>query len=134
MKRAFADTPFYVASVNASDALHEQALAVSDACDGGLLTTEYVLVELGNYFASRNRQLFLELMEIIRQAPETEIVPASSQLLEYGLRRYAERPDRAWSLTDCISFMIMEQYQVQDALSSDHHFEQAGFRPLLSRT
>ncbi|MFO7976327.1 MAG: PIN domain-containing protein [Candidatus Hydrogenedentota bacterium] len=132
MKQVFADTSFYVASVNASDALHERALSVSDSCGGGLLTTEYVLVELGNYLASSNRQVFVELMKIIREDAQTEIVPATSQLLEYGLRRYAKRPDKAWSLTDCISFVIMEQHQLKDVLSSDHHFEQAGFRALLS--
>jgi len=44
---------------------------------------------------------------------------------------YAERPDKGWSLTDCISFVVMRQQGITQALTGDHHFEQAGFTALL---
>ncbi|HNR31449.1 MAG TPA: PIN domain-containing protein [Candidatus Hydrogenedentes bacterium] len=133
MTRAFADTAFYIASANSDDALHETALEASDACDGGFLTTEYVLLELGNYFCAGNRSLFLKLLQIIEVDPDTDVVPASSNLHKEGIRLYASRPDKSWSLTDCISFVVMRQYGLTNVLTSDRHFEQAGFRVLLYR-
>ena len=132
-KLFFADTSFYIASTNPRDALYEVALCASDACDGQFLTTEYVLVELGNYFCSSNRALFLELVEIMERDPDTDIVPASSALRNEGIRLYASHSDKNWSLTDCISFVVMRQHGLTDALTADHHFEQAGFRVLFHR-
>ena len=59
------------------------------------------------------------------------IVPLSSELLDAGLRLIANRPDKDWSLTDCISFVVMTRYEIQEALTGDQHFEQAGFKALL---
>jgi predicted nucleic acid-binding protein len=59
------------------------------------------------------------------------IVPPSRQLFEQGIEFYGRRPDKAWSLTDCISFVVMDEQGIQDALTGDHHFEQAGYRALL---
>lgn len=131
MNRVFADTSFYIASTNLQDALHEAALKASDGCDGQFVTTEYVLVELGNHFSSGNRALFRELVEIMENDVQTEVVPASSALLREGLRLYMARPDKTWSLTDCISFVVMRQQGLTAALTSDRHFEQAGFRMLV---
>ena len=133
MSQVFADTSFYIASGNPRDAFHEVALSASDACDGQFVTTEYVLVELGNYFSSNNRALFLDLVNIMENDPHTEIVPASLALRNKGIALYASRPDKDWSLTDCISFVVMKHYRLTDALTSDHHFDQAGFRMLLAR-
>jgi predicted nucleic acid-binding protein len=52
-------------------------------------------------------------------------------LFETGVSLYASRTDKEWSLTDCISFTVMSQYGIRDALTGDRHFEQAGFRALL---
>ena len=131
MNRVFADTSFYIASANPRDALYEAALNASDMCDGQFVTTEYVLVELGNYLCSSNRPLFLELVEIMESDPDTDIVPASSALRREGIHLYGSRPHKTWSLTDCISFVVMRQEGLTQALTSDHHFEQAGFGILL---
>lgn len=64
--------------------------------------------------------------------PETDVVSASSTHFQRGLDLFTERPDKEWSLTDCISFRIMEQEGIDEALSFDHHFEQAGYRCLLA--
>jgi hypothetical protein len=60
------------------------------------------------------------------------IIPADRAMLDRGLRLYSQRPDKDWSLTDCVSFVAMQDARVTDALTGDHHFEQAGFRALRS--
>ena len=59
------------------------------------------------------------------------IVPASESLLQRGLDLYASRPDKEWSLTDCISFLIMGDENIKESLTGDHHFEQTSFVPLF---
>ena len=131
MNPVFADTSFYVATVNPRDALCEAALAASDRCDGQFVTTEYILVELGNYFCSGNRELFLKLVALMEDDPHTEVVSASTELFKEGVELYSSRHDKDWSLTDCISFVVMKQRGISGALTSDRHFEQVGFRALL---
>ncbi len=133
MTPRFADTAFYVAIVNPRDALHSAAEELAAHFLGSIITTEYVLVEVGNWLArSGDRHVFLELMEQIRADDRTTVVPGGSSLFERGLDLYRRRPDKSWSLTDCISFVVMRQHSLTDALTGDHHFEQAGFRVLMS--
>jgi predicted nucleic acid-binding protein len=58
-------------------------------------------------------------------------VPASSSLVADGWHLYASRSDKEWSLTDCISIVIMQREKIEQAFTSDHHFAQAGFTKLL---
>jgi predicted nucleic acid-binding protein len=98
-----------------------------------VLTSEFVLLELGNFLArSRRRTRFVKLVEELRAHPATHIVPLSPQLLNDGLAMYARRPDKHWSMTDCISFVVMEEMGLTEALTADRHFEQAGFTVLLA--
>jgi uncharacterized protein len=62
---------------------------------------------------------------------KAEIVLPGPALWQRGIELYAERPDKGWSLTDCISFVVMQDRGITDALTADHHFEQAGFTALL---
>jgi len=97
-----------------------------------LLVTEYVLWELINGLSMpADRPKVHAAVDQIRAASDWEIVVASGELFEQGLRRHRERQDKAWSLTDCISFQVMQARDVRRALSYDHHFEQAGFEALL---
>jgi predicted nucleic acid-binding protein len=97
-----------------------------------MLTTEYILVELGNHLCDpADRKLFLRLATLLQEDDKTVVVPASSGLLKAGLRLFGNRLDKGWSLTDCISFAVMEAHDISDALTCDQHFEQAGFRCLL---
>ena len=132
MTAVFADTSFYIAFINAKDRWHEPAASFALGFAGAMLTTEFVLVELANHLcAPQDRPLFLRFHEMLRADTNTRIVPASSECVRNGLTLYAERPDKNWSLTDCISMSVMQEHGLTEALTTDHHFEQAGFQILL---
>jgi predicted nucleic acid-binding protein len=132
MKRTFADTLYFVALLNPDDQYHRLAKDVTARLTGRLLTTEFVLVEAGNFAADpRFRAKFAVFLDDLRANPAFETVSASSYLFESGLDLFRSRPDKEWSLTDCISFAVMEAEGIRDALTADHHFEQAGFNILL---
>lgn len=132
MKLVFADTSFYQAVLNPRDRWHEAARGLSNTSRGRVLASEYVLCELGALMSQgRLRPLFLELVRELQAAPCVEIIPASHEHFEAGLDLFSDRPDKEWSLTDCISLALMRTHEIAEALSTDHHFEQAGFRTLL---
>lgn len=132
MKYLFADTSFYVAIFSAEDALHAKAKAVAAAHQGGVITTEFVLIEVGNFFCRGNgRTVFKTMVENLRSAEDIEIIPASADLFDKGINLFNSRPDKEWSLTDCTSFVVMRERANTEALTADHHFEQAGFVALL---
>ena len=80
---------------------------------------------------SKNRDRYVPFVEHLLSDPDTVFVPASELLFRQGRQLFAARPDKAWSLTDCISFVVMTERGLTEALTGDHHFEQAGFRALL---
>ena len=74
---------------------------------------------LANYLSqAENRRLFAQLYEGLKNDPRVTIVPASAELFEQGIARYQDRPDKDWSLTDCISFLVMARRGLQDACSA----------------
>ena len=132
MNCAFADTSFYVALVNDDDVFYDAAREWLWDWRGQVLTTEYVLCEIGNAFAkAREKPLFMYLMDTLLRNPATRIVPATSELLNAGYELFKRRLDKDWSLTDCISFVVMQREGVTEALTTDKHFVEAGFKKLL---
>jgi len=132
MNAVFADTSFYVAAVSPWDQSHQRALALLHEYTGGIVTTEQVLTEAGNWFArTGDRDVFVDLLESILADPKTTVVWSERSLFEEGLHLYADRRDKEWSLTDCVSFVVMGRDNLTEALTADHHFEQAGFKALL---
>jgi uncharacterized protein len=128
------DTGFLLALLDPRDALHDRARAWAVHIRDQLLVTEYVLLETVNFAsAPANRVKVHALVEHVRSNAGYEILAASPTLFDAGLRLHASRPDKQWSLTDCISFVVMERRQLKKALAYDHHFEQAGFEALLRR-
>ena len=131
MSAVFADTFFYLALLRDDDPAHRRALAESQV-NRTIVTTEFILLELGNACArAEDHADFLALVEGMRASPRLNIIPLHSQLLDRGLELMAKRPDKDWSLTDCVSFVVMEREGVRQALTADLHFEQAGFNALL---
>jgi predicted nucleic acid-binding protein len=89
-------------------------------------------LEVANFFATSNRRTTTtEFIDSVLGDEETKIVAATEESFAQGWGLYRSREDKTWSLTDCISFNVMKQLRLTEALSSDHHFEQAGFRILL---
>ena len=132
MNSVFADTSYYIALVNPRDMVFDAAGGFTRRFHGTMYTTEYVLLETANRLSrSGDRGLFLELFKRLNDDPDIVVVEASKELFKQGLNIYAKRPDKDWSLTDCISFVVMKQHGLTEALTADRHFDQAGFRALL---
>ena len=132
MKSVFADTSFYLALWNPADRMHAKASEWVRSSFDRIVVSEFVLLELGNFLCrSRSRERFPSLVRHLHRDAQTRIIPATSRLLEAGLSLYERRPDKEWSPTDCTSFVVMQEQGLRNALTSDHHFEQAGFKVLL---
>ena len=136
MKKAFADSDYWVALLNPSDQLHRRAIKVSiDFGEILIVTTEMVLTEVLNFYSRRGetlRQLAVKMVLQLRINPHVIIVPQTSVGFQLAVRLYESRADKEWSLTDCSSILTMEEQRIKEVLSSDHHFHQAGLTPLLS--
>jgi predicted nucleic acid-binding protein len=99
---------------------------------GQIIATAWVLTELADALApSPTRNVFLTVLRHLRADWRVEIIPADAVLFDAGCALNARRRDKDWSLTDCISFEVMRQRGLGEALTADHHFEQAGFTALL---
>ena len=129
----FADTSYYLELVNPASTRHEAAVRWSRRARLRVVTTELVLLELGNALSrgTVNRAVFVNLLDLLRRDREVRIIPASSELFDRATALYRDRPDKDWSLVDCASFATMTNLAVQQALTTDHHFAQAGFDALL---
>jgi predicted nucleic acid-binding protein len=135
LNRVFIDTSYLIALLLPDDAHHHAARRLQTEVVAPLVTTEYVLVELGNSVVQRHlRDLTAAAIEAVHGDPSTVVIPASTQLLQDGLNLFARRPDKNWGLTDCISFVVMQREGVTEALTADRQVEQAGFKaPLRGR-
>ncbi len=132
MKSVFADTGFYVAIHNQRDQFHSVAIKLASELYSPVVTTEFVLIEVANFFKRPgDRKLFANLDLALRDDILTTIVPASAELYASALSLFAARHDQHWSLVDCLSFHVMTELEITDALTADQHFEQAGFRALM---
>ena len=97
-----------------------------------LITTRAVLIEIGNALSKpRYRQAAVRLLNALELDPQVEIIPLTEELYGRAFQLYRERPDKKWSLTDCLSFVVMEERQMTQALTADDDFRQAGFTALL---
>jgi uncharacterized protein len=132
MKLVFVDTSYYVALFSPADQYHAEAVRLAKTLTRRSVVSEFVLLELGNTASSgKGRQLFVDLLRRLKSNPRIVLVPASPELFAQGCELFANRPDKDWSLTDCTSFIVMKEFELNDALTTDHHFEQAGFNVLL---
>ena len=84
------------------------------------------------YGSTQYRAKGLQLLKGLERDPRFEVVPLSEELYAEGMALFSARQDKEWSLTDCISFLVMEGRGIRSALTPDHHFRQAGFEPLLA--
>jgi predicted nucleic acid-binding protein len=132
MRTTFADTYFYLALVSEDDAGHIAASEFAATWTGRTITTAWVITEVADALADPSqRPVFARLLLGLKNDPQLVVVPPTQELFERGIDLFNRRPDKEWSLTDCISFVVMHKEDLTDALTADHHFEQAGFNVLL---
>jgi predicted nucleic acid-binding protein len=132
MSHVFADAFYYFEILNPNDAAHDRVLAYATTHDDPVVTTAWVLTELADGLAATgHRRAFSRLVARIQAEAHNEVVPATETLMARGVHLYDSRPDKKWSLTDCISFVVMQDRGITHALTGDHHFDQAGFTALL---
>lgn len=128
----FADASFWIALVDRRDAYHSKASDWSLRISGSIITTQAVLLETVNTFARPDwREKIIAFVNHVVARDDIVVVPFSSPIWDRGWQLFCDRRDKSWSLTDCISFEVMRERELTDALTADSHFVQAGFRSLL---
>ena len=132
-ERFLVDTVFLQALVNTHDSYHQQARAFAPrlARAAEVWVTEAVLVEVGDALSAINRLAAVQIIEQSYHTHNVHVAPMSTYLLDEAVALYQSRSDKDWGLTDCISFVVMRQQGLTDAVTNDKHFAQAGFNRLF---
>lgn len=140
MKPVFADTGFWIALLHPRDRWHLQAIALDRRMQQQqrkIVTSEMVLAEFLNFFSKFDplvRQQAGLMVQSMGKHPNTVVIAQNNKQFTQALDLYLSRPDKAWSLTDCSSFLIMGELKLNEVLAHDKHFRQAGFIILLGNT
>lgn len=131
----FLDTAFIQALLNPLDDQHNKAKKLFPRVRAAneVWITEAVLIEVGNAFSAFNRNTADQFIQQCYRIGNFRVVNVSTELLMQALELYRSRPDKTWGLTDCISFVVMEQQNITDAVTADRHFIQAGFNALMQK-
>jgi predicted nucleic acid-binding protein len=132
MNGVFADAFYYIALINPADGFHAEVVRMTRTLRRPIFTTTWVFLEVADALCrpGLRGQAHQSLIRIAAD-PKTRVIPGDLFWYAKGLDLYGARPDKGWSLTDCISFAVMADLGLTDALTGDHHFEQAGFQALL---
>lgn len=135
MKAFFADTFYWAALTSTEDSSHAQAIHLSRSLQPDrLVTTDEILDEYLAYFSNARRSVRVQAGNTVAgllENPGVFVVPQSRETFLAGLELYRARPDKGYSLTDCISMQTMRREELTDVLTNDRHFEQEGFRALF---
>lgn len=136
MKAVFVDTLYWIAITDPHDQWHEACLGVRKKLGHvRMITTDEILVEYLNSFrrfGKQFRKIAADTTERILSDPNIRVIPQSRDSFRRALAFYADRPDKDYSLTDCVSMTAMKAESIEDVLTSDHHFAQEGFVVLIS--
>jgi predicted nucleic acid-binding protein len=132
----FADTFYWIALLNRDDPDHDRVTAFDLSLHRPpLVTTLEVLTEFLTYFSGRGslfRKKAAAIAHALEDDPDVRLLRQTSESFSAGLRLYTERPDKEYSLTDCISIATMRAEGMTESATGDRHFEQEGFRALFS--
>lgn len=127
MRTLFVDTAYWLGLLNPEDPIREKCLRVSQGLvDARFVTSQMVLVELLNALSKKGtflRKAGVQAVEFMESDPRIEVVPQNAALFQLAIERYRDRSDKSWSLTDCASFVIMENERIAEALIYDRHFQ-----------
>jgi predicted nucleic acid-binding protein len=132
-ERFLLDTVFLQALLNPRDQYHKQAKAFFPRVKAAkeVWLTEAILIEVGNALSVFNRSGAAAFIRQCYHTPNIHVVSVDTRLLTRALELYENRPDKKWGLVDCISFVVMEEQHLRDAVTTDEHFSQAGYRLLF---
>jgi uncharacterized protein len=134
-RRVFLDTSFALAMENVDDPLHPAALKLERSLSGAnspFVLHWGVILEIGDGYSKIGRRAKgIKILDRLLKEEGFQILPLTESLLSNGLSLYRSRLDKEWGLTDCLSFALMQQEGIREALTSDVHFRQAGFQALL---
>jgi uncharacterized protein len=135
MAEVFLDTSFTIALSSVTDQNHVRAVKIASQIEidkTSLVTTQAVLLEIGNALSKqRYRVAAIQLLESLDTDPSVEVILLTNSLYGLAFNLFKQREDKEWGLVDCISFIVMQDRGITDALTADTHFQQAGFRALL---
>ena len=138
MTEVFLDTSYAIALSVSNDEHHQRAVKLAEQLEAEgtrLITTRAIILEIGNALAGlRYRSAAIQLVDALENDPKVKVVPVTEELCERAFDLYRNRLDKEWGLIDCISFIVMEENGITDALTADDHFKQAGFRALLKES
>lgn len=133
--RLFIDTGFALSLAFAPNIHYAKAMELEQEIlrqHAHLVTTHAVLTEIGNALSrEKYRSAAARLLHGFENNPMVDIVPVTSDLYAKAFTLYRQRPDKRWGMTDCISFVVMHEQGITEALAHDINFEQAGFTALL---
>jgi uncharacterized protein len=129
---AFVDTYALIAWLNSRDTAHATVREYLSAYRGQLVTTEWVLMEVADALSAPDaKQTVIAFLQEVRSDPMYSVVGYDGPVYEAGFALFSSRRDKAWSLTDCISFAVMKERNLTEALTADRHFSQAGYRAVF---
>lgn len=135
MRVVFADTSFWIAVANPRDRWHRRARALRQSLrPAQIVTTEEVLGEILTYFSGHGAMMREHAARVVRTLEtdrEIQVLPQTHESFRSGQELYEARPDKEYSLIDCISMQAMRQHSLTEVLTNDHHFEQEHFVVLL---
>lgn len=133
-ERFFMNSAFVLAMLNPKDAFHDAAMELLPQVRAAreIWLHDGVVIEVANGLSQKQRRAAIGFMEKVYQTTNTKVALLERKLMNKAIRLYRERHDKEWGLTDCISFVVMADHGLQEALTRDHHFEQAGFKILLN--
>ena len=130
--RCFADTFYFLALLSMEDHAHQEALRLTAELSPHVVTTDAVLLEVLDALSHpRHRNRAASWVRGLWARPDATVHPVGRGLLQRGVALFGARQDKEWSLTDCISFVVMQEEGIEQALTGDVHFQQAGFRILF---
>jgi uncharacterized protein len=130
----FVDTSGLMCLFDSRDRRHASAIGHFDSTNLRM-THNYVLTEFVALSIARNAPAkhALRFVESIARGSDIEVIWVGEELHERAMQLLFERPDKSWSLCDAVSFVVMSERQIVASLTTDHHFEQAGFVRLLDQ-
>jgi predicted nucleic acid-binding protein len=132
MKFIFADTFYFIALLSPNDLCHARAERLARELKARYLTTDWIMTEVADALSrGRVRHQVAPLIRHLRESPVWEIIPFLRDQFDAALEFHSRHQDKEWTLTDCASFLVMQERGITEALTGDRHFEQAGFIALL---